>query len=266
MYKTEVITEMRLAGKVAIITGAASGIGHESAILFAQEGAKTVVADIDDTGSGETVALVESKGGEAIAVHTDVSVSQDVDNLVKTTLAKFGKVDILFNIVGIHLGHVGEKIEDATESSWEQIFAANAKSVFLTSKKIVPEMKKAGGGVILNTSTDILTRPIPFSCVYIASKGAVVAFSRAMAVELAPDHIRVNCISPGATDTPTLFAAGVIPEGMGKEEAMEERAKTIPMGRINTPREIAYAALYLVSDESATVTGVNLNIDGGRAI
>lgn len=257
---------MRLAGKVAIVTGAASGIGRESAVLFAQEGAKVVVADIDNAGGQETVAVAKSRGSEAVFVRTDVSVASDVENLVRTSVARFGKIDILFNIVGIHMSLAGEKIEDITESAWEHMFAVNARSVFLTAKYAVPEMKKTGGGVILNTATDMLIRPLPLSCAYIASKGAVVALTRAMAIELAPYHIRVNCISPGATDTPTLFAAGVIPPGMSREEGLKDRSKTIPLGRINKPIEIAYAAVYLVSDESSTVTGVNLNVDGGRGI
>ncbi|MFC1910865.1 SDR family NAD(P)-dependent oxidoreductase [Chloroflexota bacterium] len=257
---------MRLAGKVAIITGASSGIGRESSVMFAREGARIVVADIDDVGGHETVAQVKFEGSDAIFIHTNVAVASQVENMISTTISKFGRIDILFNIVGVHLGKVGEKIEDNSEAHWDEIFAVNTKSVFLAAKYAIPEMKKAGGGVILNTSTDILDRPIPYNSVYIGSKGAVVALTRAMAVELASSHIRVNSISPGATDTPTLFSAGIIPEGLSRQDALAERGKTIPMGRINTTREIAYAAIYLVSDEAATVTGVDIRIDGGRAI
>jgi 3-oxoacyl-[acyl-carrier protein] reductase len=257
---------MRLSGKVAIITGAGSGIGRESALLFAKEGAKVIVADVNSRNSEETVSIVKSFGGEATALSVDVSVSSDVENMIGTSLNIFGKIDILYNNAGIHLSLGGVKVEDINESSWERIFAVNVKGAFLTVRQVVPIMKKMGGGVILNTSSDVAIRPIPYSSAYIASKGAIISFSKCMAIELAEYNIRVNCISPGATETPTLFSGGTIPVGLSREEALKNRGSTIPLGRVNKPIDVAYAALYLVSDESSTLTGVNLNVDGGRGI
>ena len=248
--------EMRLTNKVAIITGSASGIGRASAYLFASEGAKVVIADVSDADGEEAVATIKSSGGEAIFVHTDVSVASEVERLVKAARDKFGKIDILFNNAGIPML---APLEDIEESLWDHIYAVNVKSVFLGAKYAVPEMKKVGGGVIINTASVAGVRPRLNVSAYSSSKGAVIALTRALAIELARDNIRVNSISPVWTKMTGMTE--------GFSEKMEERIlSTIPLGRFNEPEDMAYAALYLASDESSMVTGININIDGGRGI
>ncbi|MFC1902203.1 SDR family NAD(P)-dependent oxidoreductase [Chloroflexota bacterium] len=254
---------MRLAGKVAIVTGVAAGIGRTAAIMFAKEGAKLVISDIDDVNGKETESIIHSSGGEAVFVHTDVSLASEVNNMISAGISRFGKIDILLNIAGIG---IGGPVEDADESVWEHVLAVNAKSVFLTAKYTVPEMKKAGGGVIINTASLFGISPVPQSSIYAASKGAVIALTKALAIELAEYNIRVNCISPGATETPGILKANFALEGFGREEFLEETAKGIPLGRINKPEDVACAALYLASDESPMLTGVNIIVDGGKGI
>jgi 3-oxoacyl-[acyl-carrier protein] reductase len=247
---------MRLADKVVIITGAGSGIGRSAAYLFAEEGAKVVVADINNPGGEETVSKIKAKRGTAIFIHTDLSISSQVENLIKTTINQFGRVDVLYNNAGI--GQKLTPIEDIEESYWDQILSVNLKSVFLAVKYAVPYMKRAGGGVIINTASIAGVRPRPHTSAYVSSKGGVIALTKVLAIELASNNIRVNCINPVATDTPMLDALD--------EEDKKAWAKTIPMGRLAKPEDMAYAALYLASDESSMVTGVCLNVDGGRGI
>ncbi len=248
---------MRLATKVAIITGGGSGIGKASAHLFAQEGAKVVVAQRTQITGEETVTAINSSGGEAIFVGTDVSVAADVENLVKITVNKFGKIDILFNNAGTSIPPA--PIETVEESQWDHIYAVNIKGMFLMVKYIVPEMKKAGGGVIINNSSYISHRPIARSAAYSSTKAAVIALTRSLALELAPDNIRVNCISPGNVETPMTKKL--------PEERIKARTKATPLGQRSVwPKEIACAALYLASDESSMVTGINLTVDGGLSL
>ena len=248
---------MRLATKVAIITGGGSGIGKASAHLFAQEGAKVVVAQRTRTTGEETVAAINSSGGEAIFIATDVSVEAEVDSLVETTVNKFGKIDILFNNAGISIPPA--PIETIEESQWDHIYAVNIKGMFLMVKYIVPEMKRAGGGVIINNSSLTGHRPVAKSAAYSSTKAAVIALTKSLALELAPDNIRVNCISPGNVETPMTKQL--------PEERIKARTKATPLGqRPVWPKEIAYAALYLASDESSMVTGININVDGGLSL
>ena len=247
---------MRLAHKVAIITGAGSGIGRASAYLFAKEGAKLAVADIDDAGGEETVATIKADGGEAIFVHTDVSIASEVEHLIEVTKNQFGKIDILFNNAGIFMKRA--PVESIEESLWDRIHAVNVKSIFLATKYVVPEMKKAGGGVIINTASMLAVRPLKDFCAYASSKGAAITLTRALALELAPDNIRVNCINPALTETPIIQTHS--------EEQKKAIASAIPLGRINKPEDIAYAALYLASGESSMLTGTSINVDGGRGI
>lgn len=252
---------MRLANKVAIITGAGSGIGRASAYLFAKERTKVAVADINDAGGEETVATIKADGGEAIFVHTDVSIASEVEHLVNVTKDKFGKIDILFNNAGILPKPIA--IENIDESLWDQVYAINVKGIFLAIKYTVPEMKKAGGGVIINTGSISGVRPRPYSAAYSSSKGAVILITKALALELAPHNIRVNCINPVVTDTPLTRLRA---EDTGWEEYKRLMESTIPLGHMARPEDTAYAALYLASDESAMVTGTCLDVDGGRAI
>lgn len=247
---------MRLADKVAIITGAGSGIGRASASLFAEEGAKIVVADIDHEGGDETVASINAAGGDSIFVHTDVTIIPDLERMVKKTIDRFGKIDILFNNAG-YFGKMAS-IEDTDEAFWDKLFFTNVKSMFFATKCIIPEIEKNGGGSILNMGSVGAIRPVPHTAAYVASKGAVITLTKALAIELAPLKIRVNCINPAVTQTPMadLFT----------DEAKAAIASSIPLGRLANPEDIALSAVYLASDESSMLTGSAIIVDGGGTI
>jgi 3-oxoacyl-[acyl-carrier protein] reductase len=257
---------MRLTNKVALITGAGSGMGRASAILFAQEGAKVCVVDIDGRTGQETVDLVKGEGGEAIFIRADVSKASDVENMIKKTVDTYGKLDILFNNAGIPMAFT--PIEEVKEDLWDRIFAVNVKSIFLACKYAVPIMKQQGGGIIINTASIIGVRSRPGLHPYLATKGAAIQLTKGLAIELAPHKIRVNCINPVATDTP-MFPYFIDDSGARDakyEEARERFIAGIPLGRLANAEDIASAALFLASDESSFITGIGLDVDGGRAI
>jgi len=247
---------MRLADKVAIITGASSGIGRSSAYLFAKEGAKLVVADIDNAGGEGVVSNIKTKGGEAIFVHTDITLASEIKALVRIVKNKFDKIDILFNNAGITAGDT--LVEEIDESSWDRTYDVNVKGIFLATKYIVPEMKKAGGGIIINTASMAGIRPVARIADYASSKGAVITLTKALAIELAPYNIRVNCINPTITETPLVE--------LMSEEWKKSIKSVLPLGRLAKPEDVAYAALYLASEESAMLTGMGINVDGGHGI
>ena len=251
---------MRLDNKAAIITGAGSGIGRASAYVFAREGAKIVVADIDDAGGEETATAIKADGGDAIFIHTDVSKASEVEHLVKATKEKFGKIDIFFNNAGTIEGL--DLCESMGEDAWDNIYAVDVKSIFFSVKYAVPEMRKTGGGVIINTASNSVNNPTPGMCCYISAKGAVIALTKVLAVELAADNIRVNCVSPSLTDTGITRSLSA-----DWEEWLNRMVSRFPLGqRLIKPEEIAYAALYLASDEASMTTGINLIVDGGSGI
>ncbi len=254
---------MRLQNKVAVITGAASGIGRAAAVLFAKEGAKVVVADINDEGGKETVNLIEASGGEGTFVHTDVTQAQEVQNMIKTAVETYGKLDILYNNAGVP--GVSTPSEFVEEADWDCTYAVNVKSIFLACKYAIPQMKQQGGGVIINTTSVSADRPRPNMACYVSSKGAAEVLTKALALELAPQNIRVNCVNPVLADTP--MAPKFIPKGLDPEPILKAVIEsTIPMGRMATAEEVAYGALYLACDESSFVTGIALPVDGGRSI
>ncbi len=257
---------MKLSNRVALITGSGSGIGRASAILFSQEGAKICVVDIDIEAGNQTVEIIKEKGGQAICIKADVSQEADVEMMVKTTVHTYGGIDIMFNNAGIPMNPI--PIEDVKEDYWNRIMNINLKSVFLCTKYVVPIMKKQGKGVIINTASAQGVRPSLGRNAYCASKAAVIQLTKAVALEVAQHNIRVNCINPIATNTPMLpkFIDESGPADEKWEEAKRSLIAAVPLGRIATPEDIAYAALFLATDDSAFLTGTGLDIDGGRLI
>jgi NAD(P)-dependent dehydrogenase (short-subunit alcohol dehydrogenase family) len=254
----------RLKDKVALITGAGSGIGRATAILFAEEGAKVVVVDVNEEGANETVRLIKANGGEAVAVKADVTKESDVERMVKISVEKYGKIDVLFNNAGVSL--IGRLI-DTTEKEWNRTIDINLKGIFLCSKHVVPQMMKQGGGSIINAGSEAGIIGHANYTVYCASKGGVIQLTRAMAVELAPYNIRVNCTCPGWILTP--MAEWEFPKfflGKSREEAIQLISKSVPLGRIGKPEDVARAVLFFASDESSYVTGAALRIDGGLTL
>lgn len=253
---------MRLQGKVAIVTGGGSGFGEGIAKRFAEEGARVVVNDIDDKGGARVTAEIEAAQGQGSAVflRADVAVSADVARLVHHALERYGRLDIMVNNAGIT--HVNGPMLEVSEALFDRVFAVNVKSIYLAALHAVPVFRKQGGGVFINTASTAGLRPRPGLVWYNGSKGAAITITKAMAVELAPDKIRVNALCPVAGDTPLLgsFMGGDTPENRKKFIA------SIPLGRLSTPRDIANAALYLASDEAEFITGVALEVDGGRCV
>lgn len=247
---------MRLKDRVAIITGAGSGIGRATAFLFAQEGAKVVVADYVAEGGEETVRLIKEAGGEATFVKVDVSKAADTQRMVNTAIDRYGKLDILCNNADIE--GPWAPTEDLSEEDWDRVLSVNLKGVFLGSRYAIPEMLKQDGGVIINTASIAGLIAITNMPAYCASKGGVVLLTKAMALEYAAKNIRINCICPGAIRTP-MFSRLTLDQ----VETEKAFCNGHPIGRCGTPEEIAHAALYLGSDESSFITGTALVVDGG---
>ena len=249
---------MQLEGKVALITGGASGIGRATALLFAREGAAVAVADLDAGGAQVVAQEIVGQGGRAIAVQTDVSQANDCQRAVERTVEAFGGLDILFNNAGIIRR---ADVVETTEEEWERVMAVNVRSVFLMSKHAVPAMAARGGGAIVNTGSGWGLVGGRRAVSYCASKAAVVNMTRAMALDHGPQGIRVNCVCPGDTDTGMLRSEAQ-QLGMVEAQFLAEAADR-PLGRVGTPEEIARAVLYLASSASSFVTGTTLVVDGG---
>jgi len=248
---------MKLQGRTAIVTGGASGFGEGIVRRFAEEGARVIIADRN----GEAAqALAAELGSDHLGIRVDVADAADVASLIQQTLAATGRLDILVNNAGV--GHTPQPMEGLPEEDFDRIFAVNAKSIYLLAREVVPVMKAAGGGAILNIASTGGVSPRPNLTWYNASKGWVITATRAMAVELAPSQIRVNALNPVAGETPLLKTF------MG-EDTPEVRAKflsSIPLGRFSTPADMGAAAAFLCSDDASMITGVAMEVDGGRCI
>lgn len=255
---------MRLKDKVAIITAAGSGAGRAGAMIFAREGAKVVVGDIDPKAGEETVKLVKNGGGEAIFVRVDCGKVEEMRKMIDATIKAYGKIHILWN----HAGIPGPgALEETEEEEFDKAMAVNVKGGFFATKLAVPHMKKAGGGSIIFTASVSALRASAWSPSYSLAKGGLIPFTMSLAVALGPHNIRVNCICPGSIDTPMLRVfidrSGKL-KGAALEEAVKERSKKSPLMRAARPEEIANVALFFASDESSYVNGVALPVDGGR--
>lgn len=249
---------MRLQGKVALVTGGASGFGAEIVRLFVKEGAKVVILDLNLDG-GKNVAV--EAGGGTIAIGGDVTKRADIDASVKSAIDHFKHLDIVINNAG--WTHRNKPMLEVSEEEFDRVYAINVKSIFHMTNAVVPVMRKQGGGSIINVGSTAGIRPRPGLTWYNGSKGAVNLVSKSMAVELAPDKIRVNCVAPVIGETALLESF------MGVPDTPENRAKfiaTIPLSRMSRPEDIAKACLYLASDDAEFITGVILPVDGGRTV
>ncbi len=248
---------MRLANKVALITGGGSGIGRETALLFAAQGAAVLVADINNAAGTEVVGAIAAAGGQAAYAHADVSKAADCEAMVRAAEERFGKLNVIFNNAGIMHSRDDDAI-NTDEDVWDLTMAINLKGVYLGCKYGIPALRRAGGGSIINTASfvAILGAATP-QVAYTASKGGVLAMTRDLAVTHARENIRVNALCPGPLRTELLMSF------LDTDAKKQRRLVHVPMGRFGEAREIAYAALYLASDESSYVTGTEFMVDGG---
>ena len=247
----------RLRNKVALITGAGMGMGRECALLFAEEGARVVVADIDEKAARETVRAIDAKGGQALAVIGDVAKEADVERMVTEGVRRFGALHVLHNNAGVLWKDRDRSVLETDEGWWDRVMAINLKSVFWVTKHGIPHLRSAGGGsIILMGSVSALAGFTRAQDAYTAAKGALISLGKSLAIQFAKDNVRCNVIHPGIVDTP-LQAPYLTPE------IRKEFETGIPLGRIAQPREIANVALFLASDESSFMTGAELVVDGG---
>lgn len=249
---------MRLESKVAVVTGGASGIGQATALLFAREGARVAVVDRDLVAAEGTVALIVAAGGEALAFGSDVGAPGSADADAAAVLARWGRIDVLVCAAGFS---VGGTVLSTTPDDWDRVQRTNVGGTWLWARAVVPAMQRQGGGSIVNFSSQLALAGGRSNSAYIAAKGAVLALSRTMALDFAPDNIRVNALVPGAIETPMLqrgFARQADPEA-----AREASRARHPLGRFGQPDDLAQSALHLASDAAAFITGTALVVDGG---
>jgi NAD(P)-dependent dehydrogenase (short-subunit alcohol dehydrogenase family) len=251
----------RLDGKVAVITGAASGIGRGSALCLAREGAAVIAVDLNSQGGEQVVGEIAAAGGRAVFQHTDVSSEPEIKSAVDRAVKEYGRLDIMFNNAGL-VGAVGP-IEAVGAEGWDRTIAVLLRSVFLGIKYAVEPMRKAGGGSIISTSSVASFLPSAYGAAYSAAKGGVISLTRAAALQLGPDHIRVNCICPGAINTPIWGSVPAFSDPAAVAQLLDH-VQTIP--RVGRPEDIASMVLFLASDESQWITGQAMIVDGGLTV
>jgi len=252
---------MRLEGKIALITAAASGIGRAAAVLFAREGAAVAVADIDKGRIGDTVDEITKAGGRARGIACDLTRDADSRRIVREAVEAFGGLDVLWN----NVGHPGPgRVEGVDMDDFDVAMTLNLRSVLITTSEAIPALRARGGGSILFTSSIAGIYGSPFSPVYSAAKFGVTGLTKSLALRLAPDNIRVNCVCPAPVDTPMLDIFMGRPDvESNKHENLARMKQAVPLGRVAAPSEVAYAGLFLASDEASYITGVSLPVDGG---
>ncbi len=253
---------MRFTDKIAVVTGAASGFGEAIATRFAAEGAKVVVADVDEAGGSRVVAAIKQGGGQAVCARTDVSKAADVEAMIGAAVRQYGGLDILVNNAGF--SHQMMPLWDLPEADYDRVFAVNTKGVYLGCKYAIPALRERGGGVIVNTASIGAVAPRPGVTVYNATKGAVMTMTRGLATEVAPFKIRVNAVNPVAAET--NFLKGALGLDVMPDAIRQAVVQGIPLGRLAEPRDVAAAVLFLASDDAEFLTGVCLSVDGGRSI
>jgi len=247
----------RLKGKVAFITGAGAGMGREASVLFAEEGARVVVADIDGKAAAGTVVLVDKAGGQGLAVTGDVAVEADVLRMIGQGIERFGALHVLYNNAGVLWKDRDRSVLETDEKWWDRVMAINLKSVFWVTKHGIPHLRTAGGGsIVMMGSVSALAGFTRAQDAYTAAKGGLISLTKSLAIQFAKDNIRCNVIHPGIVDTP--LQAPYLTDAIRKEFETG-----IPLGRIARPREIANVALFLASDESSFMTGSEVIVDGG---
>ncbi len=250
----------KLADKTALITGAGGSIGRAAALLFASQGASVAVVDLDGEAAGETVAMIAEEGGEALALTADVSNDQQIRAAVDRAAETFGGLAVIYNNAGVDSRG---SVADATEADWDRCFAVNVKGTFLTSRAAIPHLRKAAGASIINQASVAGLVGVGGMAAYGAAKGALVALTRSMAVDLAPMGIRVNVVCPGTVHTPLIEPLLRQRGGGDLERGMRMTTVKYPIGRLGKPEEIAQAALFLASDDASFVTGSVWAVDGG---
>lgn len=257
---------MRLADKVAVVTGGSSGIGRSISLLFAKEGARVAIVARDSSKASDVLREITKQGGNAVFVKADVCDEEQTKAMVNQVVEKYGKIHILVNDAGRGLN---KPIAEITEEEWEAVMDVNVKGVFFCTKHVLPKLIETGSGSIVNISSVAALFAVPNMAAYSTSKGALISMTRSVALDYAKYHIRANCICPTSISTPLFqknageFAAM---KGITKEQLLENWDRAHPLGRLGQPEDVANAALFLASDESAFITGVSLLVDGGRTV